>query len=159
MRVCIAYASKRGSTRKMAEIMADEISGKVDVAALDMEKNPDMSGCELIVLGVPIYYEKPLPALRKTVEDNDGFRDRKVALFIMCIASRFGSRGVKYSENRYVRLSEEGIEGDIIATKVFHGWILKEDAATLEEGRDWIKRVIKAFSKGEHIDGVEHSKR
>jgi len=143
----------------MAEIMADEISGETDVAALDMEKNPDMSDCELIPPGVPIYYEKPLPALRTTVEDNDGFRDRKVALFIMCIAPKFGSRGVKYSEDRYIRLSEEGIEGDVIATKVFHGWILKEDAVTMKEGRDWIKRVVKVFSKGERIDSVEHSKR
>lgn len=138
--------------------MGATASKTYEVFVEDAKNMPDVSPCDLVVLGSPIYYEKALPSVRKFVEKND-LSGKKVALFIMCLADKFGKIGVKYTENRYVKLASEGIKGDIIAIRVFRGWILKEDKKTIEEGKEWIKRVSTAMEKGEKIPVIEHSDR
>ena len=158
MKICIIYGTKRGSTEKMAKSMAGVISEKHEVCVKDAADMPDTSECELIVLGAPIYYEKPLPSVREFLKNND-LGGKKVALFIMCLADIFGKKGIEYTENRYVKSVSQGIKGDIIAIKVFKGWMLKEDRKTIENGKEWIKRVLAVVEKGGKIPGIEHSRK
>ncbi len=131
----------------MAKLMGEVASGKHDVLIADAKDMPDISSCDLVIVGTPIYYEKPLPCIREFIDKNE-MEGKKVALFLMSIADKFGKKSVKYTENRYAGLTKDGIKGDVIAIRVFHGWMLKEDKKTMEEGKEWMKRVLDAFENG-----------
>ncbi|ALM75486.1 flavodoxin family protein [Thermococcus barophilus] len=155
MRVCIVYNTKRGSTERVARAMAKAVEGIAEVRVFRVTENPDVESCDLIVIGAPIYYERPLPSVIEFIRSRNGLESKRVAVFILCIADKFGKLGKKYTEARYMRLMTEPIKGEIIAKRVFDGWILKEDPKTIREAENWIKRVLDAFKSGEEL-GIEH---
>ncbi|NJE76368.1 flavodoxin family protein [Thermococcus sp. ES12] len=156
MKVCIIYDSERGSTEKVARVMADAIGGRVEVKVLRATENPDIEDCSLVIVGAPIYYERPLPSVKNFILSKDGLKGKNVAVFILCIADKFGRLGKAYTERRYMRLIAEPIKGRIIARKVFDGWILKENPETLREAQEWIKRVLEAYERENVLEEIEH---
>ncbi len=155
MRVCIVYESLRGSTGKVAKAMAEAVSERAEVRVVRASENPDVEDCDLVIVGTPIYYERPLPEVREFLLSKNGLEGKPVAVFILCIADRFGKLGKRYTERRYLRMMTENIGGRIIAIKVLNGWILNENQKTVEGARDWIKRVLDAFESGGEL-GIEH---
>ncbi len=156
VRLCIVYETRRGSTERVAREMAHAAGDEADVALFRASQGPDIGDFDLVIVGSPIYYERPLGGVIEFICSNNGLKGKSVALFILCIADKFGRFGKAYSERRYMRLIEEHIRGGIIARKVFNGWIMKEDPETLEEARRWVKRVLKTYRDGGIIEGVEH---
>ncbi|NJE85175.1 hypothetical protein E3E23_04945 [Thermococcus sp. CX2] len=156
VRVCIIYDTKRGSTEKVAHWMAEAIRDVAEVKVARVTESPNVDDCDLVVIGAPIYYERPLPSVIEFIRSRNGFDGKGVAVFILCIADKFGKLGKKYTEARYMRLMTEPIKGEIIAKRVFDGWILRENIDLRPLVQDWIKRVLRAFQKGEIIDGIEH---
>jgi menaquinone-dependent protoporphyrinogen oxidase len=156
MKVCIVYDSRRGSTEKVARAMERALRERgFEARAWSAGQNPDVDDCDLVVIGAPIYYERPLPGIRRFIASKNGLKGKRVAVFILCIADRFGKLGRRYTERRYLRMMTEPIEGRIIAARVFDGWIMGENKGTIEEARDWIMRVVKAFEDGREL-GIEH---
>ena len=82
MKTIIVYASKMGSTRKVAEYIA----GKIGSEAVDLKKdpNPDVSGFDLIILGSGMYVGSPSKRLIKFVEGAD-LTGKDVRMFICCM--------------------------------------------------------------------------
>ena len=157
MRACIIYATRRGSTRRVAEVIAEELEKmNVEVKLMDVNKNPRVEDCDILILGAPVYYEKPLPEIRRFVELHNGLRGKRVALFLLCIAEKFGNAGRRYTEGRYIRLMVESIAGEIVAQKVFEGWVFKESPKTIEEAKDWARRLFRAAVERKGL-GLEHS--
>ncbi len=155
MKVCIVYESRRGSTEKVAREMAKAVSERAEVRVLRASDNPDVEECDLVIVGTPIYYERPLPEVKEFLLSKKGLEGKPVAVFILCIADRFGKLGKRYTERRYLRMITENIKGRIIAIKVLDGWILDENPKTVAEARNWIKRVLDAFEAGREL-GIEH---
>ncbi len=155
MKVCIVYESRRGSTEKVARAMLEAVGERAEVRTVRASENPNIEDCDLIIVGAPIYYERPLPEVKEFLLSRNGLEGKTVAVFILCIADRFGKLGKKYTERRYLRMMTEHIRGRIIAIKVFDGWILGENEETIEEAKDWIKRVLDAFESGKEL-GIEH---
>ncbi|AJC71719.1 hypothetical protein X802_05720 [Thermococcus guaymasensis DSM 11113] len=148
MKACVIYATRRGSTKRVAEVIAEELKRmNVEVRLMDVNENPPVEDCDLLILGAPVYYERPLPEIRRFIEFHNGLRGKKVALFILCIAEKFGNAGRCYTERRYLRLMVEPIAGEVVAQKVFEGWIFKENPKTIEEARDWARRLFRLLRR------------
>ncbi|USG99081.1 flavodoxin domain-containing protein [Thermococcus argininiproducens] len=156
MKICILYDTKRGSTKKVALKIGEALKEKADIKIERVTDKFKVENCDLIIIGAPIYYERPLPSVINFIRSKNGLEGKKVAVFVLCIADKFGEFGKKYTEKRYMRLMTNPIKGKIIAKKVFDGWILNENPKTLEDAKQWALRVLEAFQTGKIIEKVEH---
>ncbi|WP_297437524.1 flavodoxin domain-containing protein [Thermococcus sp.] len=73
-------------------------------------ENPDVESCDLMVIGAPVYYERPLPGVKEFLLSKNDLEGKAIAVFILCIADKFGKLGKKYTEARYMRLMTEPIK-------------------------------------------------
>jgi menaquinone-dependent protoporphyrinogen oxidase len=57
MKTAIIYASKHGTTEKVAQAIADKLKKTTDVELFSLKKNPNpkISEFDMIILGSPIY--------------------------------------------------------------------------------------------------------
>ena len=150
MRVCIVYDSRRGSTERVARAMENALRERgFDARVWSVKENPDVDDCDLIILGAPIYYERPLTEIRRFVESKNGFKGKRIAVFILCIAQKFGRLGKEYTERRYLRMMSDPIKGKIIAARAFEGWLFGENNITIVEAQTWAVKVAEAGTKGE----------
>jgi len=88
MKTIVVYASKMGSTRKVAEYIA----GKIGSEAIDLKKNPrpDVSGFDRIILGSGVYVGGLSKRLIAFIKDA-GLGGKDVRMFICCKLS--GDKG------------------------------------------------------------------
>jgi menaquinone-dependent protoporphyrinogen oxidase len=147
MKACIVYGTKRGATAKVAKLIGETLQALgVDVVVRTV-KEASIEDCDLVVVGTPIYYERPLQEVMRFLDENEGLEGKKVAVFILCIASRFGKLGRAYTERQYVRKVLEHLRTEPVSVKVFEGWILSEKKDTLREARRWAKELWSLMSK------------
>ena len=148
MRTCIVYGTKRGATAKVAKLIGETLQALgVDVVVRTV-KEASIEDCDLVVVGTPIYYERPLQEVMRFLDENEGLEGKKVAVFILCIASRFGKLGRVYTKRQYVRKVLEHLRTEPVSVKVFEGWILSEREETLKEARRWAELLQAKLSKG-----------
>jgi menaquinone-dependent protoporphyrinogen oxidase len=81
--VLVAYASKRGGTREIAEAIAETMLNEgVDVELADAAEVRDVSGYDAVIIGGALYMSRWHRAARKLVTHNtDALRARPVWLF------------------------------------------------------------------------------
>ncbi len=147
MKICIVYGSRRGSTEKVAEIIGEILRRKrFDVCTWRVDQCLDMSRCNIVIIGTPIYYERPLPEVVNFLREWDGLKEKKVAIFILSMAQKFGKLGKRYTEEKYLHTITKMIKGDVIATEVFDGWILGENRNTIAKAMEWGTRIAGILS-------------
>ncbi|MFA4646223.1 flavodoxin domain-containing protein [Pyrococcus kukulkanii] len=137
----IVVSTRRGSTKRIAEAIAEGLGDIV----VDLRKEWPEELEDFIVLGTPIYYEKPLPEVLEFIRRNDGLKGKVVAVFVVCMADIFGVLGKRYAEFRYLNLVKRGIKGDIIDERIFRGWIRKENSRTIKEAYSWGRELAEIF--------------
>ncbi|WP_461866052.1 flavodoxin family protein [Thermococcus sp.] len=143
MKVCIVYGSKRGSTERVARAIENALRERgFETHTWNVEQNPNLDGCDLIMMGAPIYYERPLSEVLRFIKEKKGLAGKRVVVFILAMAQKFGKLGKEYTKKRYLRLMMEPIKGRIIAAKVFDGWVFRENEATIAEARSWAVEVV-----------------
>jgi menaquinone-dependent protoporphyrinogen oxidase len=83
MRALVAVASRHGSTRGIAEAIAEELRGEnLDVDRIEAGEVDDVTGYDAVVLGSGIYAGNWLPEARKFVERHrEALGTRPVWLF------------------------------------------------------------------------------
>jgi flavodoxin len=79
MKVLVAYMSKTGNTRKVAQAIFEEIKDEKEIRPID-EVN-SIEGCDVTFLGFPIHCEGPDKKAAKLLEKHC-FNGRNVVLFI-----------------------------------------------------------------------------
>ena len=80
MTTAVIYASKTGTTKKVAEYIA----GKIGAKAISIKENPDLPSYDRIIIGCGVYAGKPSKIMRKYVEANkDKLAD--ASLFVTCL--------------------------------------------------------------------------
>jgi menaquinone-dependent protoporphyrinogen oxidase len=80
----IAYASRRGSTRSCAELIAQHIPGGADVVDLS-KKQPDVQAYQKVVLGANAIIGKLNPRLIRFAKANqEPLKGKTVHLFMCC---------------------------------------------------------------------------
>ena len=147
VKVCIVYGTRRGSTEAVARAMAEAIKGLAEVEVFSVAENPALDDCDLVVIGAPIYYERPVPEVMEFIRSKNGLKGKDVALFILSIAEKFGKLGKAYTERRYMILMKRPVKGRIVATKAFEGWLFETNAETLRNAQKWIREVVSTYRK------------
>jgi len=77
-KVLVAYMSKTGNTKKVAEVIYDEIQGEKEIKTI--EEVESLNSYDLAFLGFPIHAYGPDKKARKFLETRTN--GRKIALFI-----------------------------------------------------------------------------
>jgi len=82
----IAYASKHGCTKKLAEKLSEMVTGDTKLVNLDDNASPDLSPYDTIIAGGPIYAGRIRKSVRDFCENNLPQLSRKrLGLFICCL--------------------------------------------------------------------------
>jgi len=147
MKVCIIYDTKRGSTEQIATWMMEELKG-FDEIKVEMKRPSEISNFDydLFIIGSPIYWEKPMKSVVDFLSSNrDNFKDKKVAIFVVCIAEIFGKSTEKYIKNHYLKTLEENVSGSLIKSKSFKGWLRKPDYRQEKNVKKWVREVMKKY--------------
>ncbi|NJE08555.1 hypothetical protein E3E31_08470 [Thermococcus sp. M39] len=144
MKACIIYDTKKGSTEMIANWMRESIERKAEVRMMRVNEVDSLKDCDLVVIGSPIYYERPLKGVLKFLEQNqDELRDKKIAVFVVCLAEIFGHVGKSYAKKRYVGDLIKRVPGKVIGTAVIRGWIRKPDFSQKAVVQKWIRELLK----------------
>ncbi|WP_148883353.1 flavodoxin family protein [Thermococcus aciditolerans] len=150
MRVCIVYESRRGSTEMVARAIEKALRDNgFDAQTWSVGQNPEVDDCDLVIIGTPIYYERPLPQVVRFIEEKSGLEGKRVAVFILAMAQKFGKLGKEYTERRYLRLMMEPIKGRVVSARAFDGWLFRENEATIVEAGAWAVEVARLCKGGE----------
>ena len=92
MTTAVIYSSKFGSTRKVAEYIAQKIGAE----AIDVKKCNDISNYDRIIIGSGVYAGKPSKAIRTFVGNNKE-KLSAASLFVCCMYN--DEKGAKQLEN------------------------------------------------------------
>ncbi len=148
MRVCIVYDSMHegGATAAIAECIGSEMrSAGLDVGVYRVSREqPDLGDCGLVVLGTPIYFERPMKTVTGFIDGNNGLEGRRVAVYITCfMASRKISSPIRDRiVGWYLGQVIKHVRGEIIGSTAFSGWIRRPDKEALRRCREWSRRII-----------------
>ncbi|MFO7887767.1 MAG: flavodoxin domain-containing protein [Eubacteriales bacterium] len=87
MKTLIAYATKRGFTKKCAELLAEKLNGNIEIFDIKKSKNIDVENYKNIIIGGSVYMGK----IRKEVPEfcnrnMDKLMDKNIGLFICGLA-------------------------------------------------------------------------
>ena len=138
MRVCIVYDSRHGTTKKMTEAIKEAIEKYANVEVRRVSEVATLKGCELIIVGTPIYYERPLKSILEFLERHSTeLEKKKAAIFIVCFAVVFGSLARWHIQNHYIKPLMERIPGEIIGTLVLRGGIGNVSEDEIEKAKRW----------------------
>ena len=138
MRVCIVYDSRHGTTEKVAEAIKEAIEKYANVEVRRVSEVATLKGCELIIIGTPIYYERPLKSILEFLEEHSSeLENKKTAIFIICFAVAFGSLVRWHIQNHYIKPLMERIPGEVIDTLVLKGGIGNVSEGETEKAKRW----------------------
>ena len=143
MKVCIVYDSRHGTTEKVAETIKEAIEKYTNVEVRRASEVATFKGCELIIVGTPIYYERPLKSILEFLEEHSSeLEEKKVAIFIVCFAVAFGNLGRWHIQKHYIKPLMERIPGEIIDTLVLKGGIGNVSGGEIEKAKRWAIRLL-----------------
>ena len=86
MKVTILYASRRGSTRQIVDWMSDYFNDQKDIhlEVLDIGNGIDNVETDLLLIGYPIYFERPWKPMSGWMKENvNKLNATHVALLIL----------------------------------------------------------------------------
>ncbi|MCT4598346.1 MAG: flavodoxin domain-containing protein [Vallitalea sp.] len=143
--VLVAYASKHGSTEKIARWIGKEIRGNVEVLDVD---NIDNLNYDYIILGTPIYEHEPLDSMKGFVNKNsDKLKSKNKAVFVVS-----SDNEVRSKREKNIEAFANIIPGEINQTAVFAGEIDKNELnsnekASVDSYMNSISKPVGSYSK------------
>ena len=154
MRVLVVYDSRReaGATRAVAECIADALGRMGAEATVCRARGscPDPKSFDLVVVGAPIYHEYPMRSVLEFIDRNSGLEGLRVAVFITCLAAsrRIPAPIRNAATRRYMSLVLKHVRGEVVASRVFKGWLREPDPSVLRECAEWGAALAKAMDEG-----------
>jgi menaquinone-dependent protoporphyrinogen oxidase len=143
----VVYASRYGSTREVAQAIADGLGADIQ----SVLGHPDIEPYDLVVLGSPIYSGTYLPAMQRYLRNNaELLRTKKIAAFITAAADEQVNVGLTGDEDEMIWTQGQFADGlaemaggDVVAARGFGGRLIVEeldapDRAALE----WIYHFL-----------------
>lgn len=148
MKICIVYDTRHGSTKQIIDWMIKKFSEIKDIkTTVGRPWEIDNFNQDLFIIGSPIYWEKPLKSILDfLLAHRDDLKDRKIALFIVCLASIFGILGEKYVKKFYLKPLLDNCSGIVIGYHVFKGWLINVDYSVRDDCKKWAEELIKLLS-------------
>jgi len=149
MKTAIVYASKYGTTEKVAASIAEKLKETNEVVLFSLKKNPkpDISGFETVILGSPIYMGKASEKMKAFCKANESvLLQKKIGLFI-CGMHIDKEEQEKELKNAYPKTLQEKAE----ASGFMGGEFLFEQMNFFE--RFIVKRIAKTNTTVHRIKG------
>lgn len=149
MKVTILYTSRRGATRQIVEWMSEYLAKNNDIQldVYEIEDDIDSIDTDLLLVGYPIYFEKPWKKITRWMEDNiQNIHATHTALFILGWAKSMYSRVEGHIEKDYYGPIERHFSEILITKHMFRGWVRKKDSKQKGESEEWIKEVLDVVS-------------
>lgn len=116
MKVLIIYSTKYGTSEKCAKLLKDKLNGEVELINISKNSEVDLSKCDKIIIGGPIYMGTMQNKITEFCNANiETLKNKKVALFA---CSMFG--GEKGEENMKNNFSNE-LKNIVVSMKLFGG--------------------------------------
>lgn len=143
----VVYASKYGSTREVAQAVADGLGA--DIAAASA--HPDVRPYDLVVLGSPIYGGDYLEPILEFIRMNRSYLGaRKVAAFITAAAEMEMSAGLTGTEDEMLFTQQQYADGlaklaggEILSSHGFGGRLIPEQLDKRDYNLlDWFYRFL-----------------
>jgi menaquinone-dependent protoporphyrinogen oxidase len=148
MNTAIVFASKYGTTEKVAGIIAEKLqeTNKVELFSLNNNPNPDISGFEMVILGTSIYAGMPSKKMKTFCKKNETvLLQKKTALFI---CGMYPDK--ENQEKEFKTAYPEVLQNNAVATG-FMGGAYKFELMNYFE-RLIIKKIAKTTTSFERID-------
>ena len=148
MKIAVIYASKYGTTEKVAESIADRLKETNEVALLSLKKNPqpDISAFEMVLIGTSIYAGQASKKVKAFCKENEALLlQKRIGLFV-CGMHPDKEEQEKELKNAFPELLLKKSS----ATKFLGGAYLFERMNFFE--RMIIKKIAKTTSDVEQID-------
>lgn len=142
-RILIAYTTRGGSTQEIAEKLAENYRTRgSEVSLTHLKSARDLKTYDAFVIGAPIHAYRWLPDAARFVSRNARlFSQKPTALFVTCLAMRFGAEEARLAVLTWLKEVLERIP----AVKphqvgIFAGTYLPEKLPTVDR---WIMRMTK----------------
>ena len=143
MKTAIIYASKTGTTKKVAEALAERIKGEVKLLPIANVKPGCLLRYDFVIIAGSIHYGRIQSEIKSFVNKNRGtFRGILYGLYIMCM---FEEEADEYMKKSF---GEDIVENAMI-TACFGGEV------NPNEGNFVTKKLIKANLKKFEEEGKE----
>ena len=145
MKVTILYASRRGSTRQIVDWMSDYFNDQKDIhlEVLDIGNGIDNVETDLLLIGYPIYFERPWKPMSEWMKENvNQLNATHVAMFILGWAKSMYKRVEGHILKNYFGPIEQHFSNRLISKHMFRGWIRKMDFEQKGECEEWIREVL-----------------
>jgi len=102
LNILLVYDTKRGSTKQICEWIAEFINDKVDIKKVC--EVDDLEKYDLIIIGSPIYIERPLSSVTNFLKSNrETLRRKKIVLFVVGLAT------FKFTASRYLKIMKNAL--------------------------------------------------
>jgi len=123
--------------------MVEELRG-YETAVFRVGSDVNVEGCDLIVVGVPVYFEGPLRSVLRFLEENsERLKDKVFAVFVVCTVPR---PLYWYARVKYLKPVLERIRGRVVGTFIARGWFTKPPEGARREVVGWIREVLARLS-------------
>lgn len=143
MKTAIIYATKTGTTKKVAEVLAEKIKGEVKLLPIANVKPGCLLRYDFVIIAGSIHYGRIQSEIKSFVNKNRAtFRGILYGLYIMCM---FEEEADKYMKSSF---GEDIVENAMI-TACFGGEV------NPNEGNFVTKKLIKANLKKFEEEGKE----
>ncbi len=143
----VVYASKYGSTKEVAQAIADGLGADIASAAND----PDVRPYDLVVIGSPIYGGDYLEPVKDFLRANKPYlAKRKIAAFITAAAHWQRSPGLTGEEDELLFTQQEYADGlarlsgsDCVDCRGFGGRLIPQDLDDADRGMlEWFYHFL-----------------
>jgi menaquinone-dependent protoporphyrinogen oxidase len=122
----VVYASKYGSTKEVAQAIAEGLGADIEEAG---EVKPVVDDCELVVLGSPIYAGDYLRSMVDYIRSAKGaLANKRIAAFITAAAEWEAQAGLTGDDQELLVTQQDYADGlaelsggDVVATRGFGG--------------------------------------
>jgi menaquinone-dependent protoporphyrinogen oxidase len=115
-RILLVYDTKGGTTGEIIGWIKDGAESQGASVDIRMAHTARSLDYDLIVVGTPIYNERPMKSVRDFLRRDD-LRNRRVALFVVCFAGVFGMRN--FMVRRYLEELKRLCTGTVVKQTSF----------------------------------------
>ena len=141
--ICIVYDTRRGSTAQIAEWIKGDLESLGCRAYVYRVGGAPPKDCNLVMVGAPVYYERPLGSVLKFLEENrEWVRGKRFIVFVVCTVPRAlkGYAYKHYAGPLIERITNNG--GQVLEASLVAGWFRKPSRQAREEVETWVRNIV-----------------
>ncbi|MCX5697123.1 MAG: NAD(P)H-dependent oxidoreductase [Candidatus Omnitrophica bacterium] len=135
MKAAVIYYSYSGNTRAVAQALSAHLKGEYEVQAIELTAldepasflgqcrrafshtraqiapvDLDLSGCDLICVGTPVWAFGPVPAVNTYLDRCSGVENKEVILFATCGSGTGNERCLQYMQGLLAKKGAKGFK-------------------------------------------------